>query len=215
MIRVLIADDEPLVRAGIVALLGLEDDLVVIAEAADGNQAVAAAVVSDPDVVVMDLRMPGLNGVEATRRICQDGSRAVKVLVLTTSDDAAEVHQSLIAGASGYLLKESAPDELAPAIRRVAAGDGWLDPGVTRTVITAAAASAPRPNPSGVVGRLTRREREVLALIAEGLSNTDIANRLVVGDGTVKTHISRILFKTGCRDRAQAVALAYRSGLLA
>ncbi len=214
MISIVVADDDPLVRGGIVGLLGLEDDLRVVGEASDGQQALDAAAALRPDVVVMDVRMPGMNGVAATAALCAvEGGPTV--LMLTTFDGDDDVHAALLAGASGYLLKRSAPASLALAVRHVAAGDAWLDPSVTARVIAAlAAVPTPSPDPSGTLRRLTNREREVLALVAQGLSNGEIAARLVVGVGTVKTHISRILFKTACRDRAQAVSLAYRGGLL-
>jgi DNA-binding NarL/FixJ family response regulator len=219
-ISVLVADDEALIRAGIVMMLNVEPDLVVVAEAADGAEAVELARRHRPDVVLMDVRMPVLDGVEATRLLCAEGespeaAALVKVLVLTTFEDDAAVYGALVAGASGYLLKHAAPQDLVAAIRQVAAGNAWVDPAVAATVIRALAA-VPRTGQSRSVlcDRLTAREREVLVLMAHGLSNTEIAERLVVGAGTVKTHISRVLMKTASRDRAQAIALAYQSGLV-
>lgn len=219
-LTVLVADDQAIVRGGIVMLLDAEDDLEVVAEAADGAEAVALAGLHHPDVVVMDVRMPVLDGVAATRALCADaahdaGRAPLRVLVLTTFDDDEAVHGALLAGASGYLLKQAAPRDLVAAVRAVGNGDAWLDPAVAGRVIRALASV---PQIAGgvpdVVARLTPREREVLVLMAEGLSNAEIATRLVLGEGTVKTHVSRVLMKTATRDRAQAIALAYRCGLV-
>ena len=217
---VLVADDQALVRGGIVMLLQAEPGLEVVAEAADGEEAVTLARVHRPDVVVMDVRMPVLDGVAATRQLCADplreaGSPLVKVLVLTTFDDDESVYGALLAGATGFLLKQAAPRDLGAAVRAVAAGDAWIDPPVAGRVIRALA-SVPRvaDRVPALVARLTAREREVVVLMAEGLSNAEIAARLVVGEGTVKTHVSRTLMKTATRDRAQAIALAYRCGLV-
>jgi DNA-binding NarL/FixJ family response regulator len=219
-ITVLVADDQALVRAGVVMLLQAQPDLVVVAEAADGQQAVALARQHAPDVVVMDVRMPVLDGVAATRALCADRppeepGPLVKVLVLTTFDDDEAVYGALLAGATGYLLKHAAPRDLVAAVRSIAAGDAWLDPAVAGRVISALA-GVPRvaDRVPELVARLTPRERQVLVLMAEGLSNAEIAERLVVGEGTVKTHVSRTLMKTATRDRAQAMALAYRCGLV-
>ncbi len=213
MIRVAIVEDDPLIRAGVAAVLGAQPDLEVAGQAADGDAAVALVEDCRPDVLVMDIRMPRLDGIEATRAVCS-GEVAPPVLMLTTFDGDPDVLEALRAGASGYVLKRN-PDDLAPAIRRVAAGDVWLDPAVAGHVLSALAALPTPGTPSVVVAGLTTpREREVLALLAEGLSNAEIARRLFVGVGTVKTHMSRILFKTGCRDRAQATALAFTSGLV-
>jgi DNA-binding NarL/FixJ family response regulator len=218
--KVLIADDQALIRAGLRMLLDAQPDLEVVAEAADGAEAVRLAELRRVDVVLMDIRMPGTDGVAATRALCadrtsQDRGPGPKVLILTTFDDDDAVYGALLAGASGYLLKHAVPHDLLAAVRRVAAGDAWLDPAVAGRVI-AALAHRPRPGEPvpGILSRLTPREREVLVLIAEGLSNTEIADRLVVGEGTVKTHVSRVLMKTASRDRSQAVVLAYRSGLV-
>ena len=219
-IKVLIADDQALIRAGLTMLLDAQPDLEVVAEAADGAEAVRLAELRRVDVVLMDVRMPGTDGVAATRALCadrrsDDPAPGPKVLILTTFDDDDAVYGALSAGASGYLLKHAVPHDLLAAIRRVAAGDAWLDPAVAGSVI-AALARGPRPGEPvpDILSRLTPREREVLVLIAEGLSNAEIADRLVVGEGTVKTHVSRVLMKTASRDRSQAVALAYRSGLV-
>ncbi len=212
MITVAIVEDDPLIRAGIAALVGTQPDLDVVGQASDGDEAVALVSTTRPDVLLMDVRMHRLGGIEATRAVCA-GDPAPPVLMLTTFDGDPEVLQALRAGASGYVLKRN-PDDIPAAIRRVHDGDVWLDPAVAGHVL-AALAALPRPGvPSSLVGLLTTREREVLALLAEGLSNAEMASRLFVGTGTIKTHMSRILFKTGCRDRAQATALAFTSGLV-
>ncbi len=212
MITVAIVEDDPLIRAGIAALVGAQPDLSVAGQAADGDEAVALVTATAPDVLLMDVRMPRLGGIDATRAVCA-GDPAPPVLILTTFDGDPDVLQALRAGASGYLLKRN-PDDLPAAIRRVHEGEVWLDPAVAGHVL-AALAALPQPGvPSSRVEVLTAREREVLALLAEGLSNAELAQRLFVGEGTIKTHMSRILFKTGCRDRAQATALAFTSGLV-
>lgn len=211
-IRVALVEDDPLIRAGIAAVLTARPDLDVVGEASDGDEAAALVEACRPDVLVLDIRMARLDGVAATRQVCA-GAAAPPVLILTTFDGDPQVLQALQAGASGYVLKRNV-DDLAPAIRRVADGEVWLDPAVTGRVL-AAVVALPRPgSPDALVATLTPREREVLALLAEGLSNAELAERLFVGVGTVKTHLSRILFKTGCRDRAQATALAFTSGLV-
>ncbi|MFT4217514.1 MAG: response regulator transcription factor [Micropruina sp.] len=212
MIRVAIVEDDPLIRAGVAAVLNAQPDLEVVGQAADGDEAVALVFDCRPDVLVMDIRMPRLDGVEATRAVCA-ADDAPPVLVLTTFDGDPDVVRALRAGAAGYVLKRH-PDDLAPSIRRVADGEVWLDPAVAGQVLAALTALPTLGAPSTVVAGLTAREREVLALLAEGLSNAELARRLFVGEGTIKTHISRILFKTGCRDRAQATALAFTSGLV-
>lgn len=212
MIRVAIVEDDPLIRAGVAAVLGSEADLSVVGQGSDGDEAGALVEACRPDVLMMDIRMPRLDGIEATRAVCATDA-APPVLLLTTFDGDPDVVAALRAGAAGYVLKRH-PDDLAPAIRRVADGEVWLDPAVAGQVLAALASLPVSGSPSVVVAGLTAREREVLALLAEGLSNTELAERLFVGVGTIKTHISRILFKTGCRDRAQATALAFTSGLV-
>lgn len=215
---VLVADDQAVVRGGITMLLRAEPDLEVVAEAADGRQAIELTRALAPDVVLMDVRMPVLDGVAATRALCADrpgDASVVKVLMLTTFADDEAVYGALVAGATGYLLKQAAPRDLIAAVRAIAAGDAWIDPAVAGRVIRALA-DVPRvaDRVPELVSRLTAREREVLVLMAEGLSNAEIAARLVLGEGTVKTHVSRVLMKTATRDRAQAIALVYRCGLL-
>jgi DNA-binding NarL/FixJ family response regulator len=219
-IRVLLADDQPLVRAGIAMLLAAEPDIDVVGETGDGSQAVERARLLQPDVVLMDVRMPGVDGVEATRQIAADGfsenrDRPVKVLILTTYHVDDTVYAALRAGASGFLLKDAAPKELVSAVQAIAAGEAWLAPAVARGLLTEFAA---RPDPSvptpEEMQRLTSREREVLVLVAHGLSNGEIAARLVVGEATIKTHLGRVLIKLGVRDRAQAIVAAYQSGLV-
>jgi DNA-binding NarL/FixJ family response regulator len=217
VIRVLLADDQALVRAGFRVLIESEPDLEVVGEAADGGRAYELAVVTRPDVVLMDVRMPDVDGIAATARIVADQRTAgVRVLVLTTFDLDEYVFRALRAGASGFLLKDTQPMELLAAIRVVAAGEALLSPRVTRTVI---AEFAHRPEPGAQVDEaalafLTDREREVLELIGRGLSNAEIAETLVIGAATTKTHISRILAKLHARDRAQLVVTAYETGLV-
>ena len=221
MIDILIADDDVLVRGGITMLLAGESDVRLVGQAGSGEEAVRLAYELRPTLVLMDLRMPGLDGVEATRRIVDEptltGDEVVRVLVLTTFSDDESLHSALRAGASGFLIKDAAPRFLVEAIRSVAAGASWLDAAVAGQVIRALAA-APHPSSpnvdEGAVGRLTAREREVLQLMAAGRSNAEIRDLLVLSEATVRTHVSRILMKTGSRDRTQAVVLAYRSGLV-
>lgn len=218
-IRVLVADDEALVRGGIVMLLGSQPDLEVVGEAVNGDDAVAQVRSLRPDVVLMDLRMPGVDGVEATRLLTEDpvdqrADSVVKVLILTTFNDDESVYGALGAGAHGFLVKDQAPRHLVEAVRVVASGDSWIDSTVAAKVLRALG-DVPRPgHPSAAVARLTPREREILVLMASGLNNAQITERLVLSEATVRTHVSRILMKTGSRDRTQAVVLAYQSGLV-
>ncbi len=216
MIRLVIADDQELIRAGFRILLENESDIEVAGEAADGEQAIEQAKALTPDLVLMDIRMPTVDGLEATRRIAADPSLAdVRVLILTTFESDEYVFEALRAGASGFLLKDTDPGQLVHAIRVVAAGEALLAPSVTRRLIADFAA---RPQPTRAVptdlGELTAREREVMALVAEGLSNDQIAQRLVVSPTTAKTHVSHAMLKLGCRDRAQLVVIAYQTGLV-
>jgi DNA-binding NarL/FixJ family response regulator len=216
VIRVLIADDQSAVRAGFAALLGGEDDMEVVGEAADGREAVDLARRLFPTVVLMDVRMPNLDGLEATRLICADTSlEQSRVLMLTTFDLDEYVYGALRAGASGFLLKDAGPEELLRAIRTVAAGDALLAPSITRRLI-AEFANRPESAPAAPVEltQLTERELEILRLVAGGLSNAEIARRLVISPLTAKTHVGRILAKLDCHDRAQLVALAYETGLV-
>jgi DNA-binding NarL/FixJ family response regulator len=215
-IRVLVADDQPLVRAGLKMLLSTVPDIEVVGEATDGEEAVRLARELTADVILMDIRMHGIDGLEATRRISADEDLVgVKVVILTTFDIDDYVFEALEAGASGFLLKDAEPDELVRAVRAAAAGDALLSPSVTRRLI-ADYARRPRPRrlASGGLDVLTEREREVMALVARGLSNDEIAARLVVSPLTAKTHVSRILAKFGARDRGQLVMLAYELGLV-
>jgi DNA-binding NarL/FixJ family response regulator len=213
-IRVVIADDQGMVRSGFSVLLNAQPDIEVIAEAVNGEEAIARAAELHPDVILMDVRMPVLDGLQATRVItAMDG--APKVLVLTTFDLDDYVYEALRSGASGFLLKDASANELAEAVRLVAAGDALLSPGVTRRLIAEfARMGAPRSPGRQQLDGLTERESEVLALVARGMSNAEIAGYLVVAEQTVKTHVSRILMKLGLRDRTQAVVLAYETGLV-
>jgi DNA-binding NarL/FixJ family response regulator len=217
MISVLIAEDQSMVRAGFRALIDAEPDLTVAGEAADGREAVELALATHPDVVLMDIRMPEMDGLEAARRIAAEpGMGETRILVLTTFELDEYVFGALRAGASGFLLKGGEPAELLAAIRIVAAGDALLAPSVTRRLIEAYAEGPPveRPEVAGL-DDLTARELEVLGLVAEGLTNAEIAERLVLSPLTAKTHVSRILMKLGARDRVQLVVLAHQAGLTA
>jgi len=215
MIRVVVADDQAAVRAGFAALIAAEDEMEVVGEAGDGRAAVDLARRLLPHVVVMDIRMPRLDGLEATKLICDDPTLVdTRVLVLTTFDLDEYVYTALRAGASGFLLKDAGPAELLRAIRVVAAGDALLAPGVTRRLITEFAARPDSRTVPAEARYLTERENEVLRLVAAGLSNNEIADRLVISALTAKTHVSRILRKLHCRDRAQLVTLAYETGLV-
>ncbi len=215
MIRVVLADDQALVRAGFRALLDAQRDIEVAGEAADGGEAVRMAADLRPDVVLMDIRMPGTDGLTATRQIVSDSRLAdVHVVILTTFDLDEYVFEALRIGASGFLVKDTEPAELVAGVRAVARGDALLSPGVTRRLIAEFAAHAHAPRPLPELGMLTEREREVMALVAEGLSNDEIAQRLVVSPATAKTHVSRAMVKLRARDRAQLVVFAYESGLV-
>ncbi|MFI7234656.1 response regulator [Streptomyces cyaneofuscatus] len=215
-IRAVIADDQMMVRQGFTVLLNAEPDIEVVGQAVNGLDAVAKAGELAPDVVLMDIRMPELGGIEATRRITVREGSTVKVLVLTTFDLDEYVYEALRAGASGFLLKDASADELAHAVRVVAAGDALLSPNITKRLITefSRTAGAPRAPLKERIGDLTERETEVLSLIAAGLSNAEIAGRLILAEQTVKTHVGRILVKLGVRDRTQAAVFAYESGLV-
>jgi DNA-binding NarL/FixJ family response regulator len=215
MIRVLLADDQALVRGGFRALLDAEDDISVVGEAANGEDAVRLARTLVPDVVLMDIRMPGVDGLEATRHIAADERlAAVHVVILTTFELDEYVFEALRHGASGFLVKDTEPVELIAAVRAVARGDALLSPSVTRRLIGEFASRSKTPPPSNALDQLTDREREVVTLIGEGLTNDQIAERLFVSTATVKTHANRAMAKIGARDRAQVVVAAYESGLV-
>lgn len=215
MIRVLIADDQELVRAGFHALVDSQRDLEVVGEAADGRQAVELAAKLRPDVVLMDIRMPVLDGLAATREIAADDRLAdVRIVILTTFELDEYVFEAVRAGAAGFLVKDTKPAELIEAVRVVAGGEALLSPSVTRRLVAEFAIRAKEPPRSEALAELTEREREVMALAASGLSNEEIAQRLVVSSATAKTHVSRAMVKLGARDRAQLVVLAYETGLV-
>ncbi|MEV5911043.1 DNA-binding response regulator [Streptomyces sp. WAC 01325] len=215
MIRVLLADDQSLVRAGFRALLDAQPDIEVAGEAADGEEALRKVRELRPEVVLMDIRMPLLDGLAATRRITDDDAlTGVKVVMLTTFELDEYVFEAIRSGASGFLVKDTEPDELLRAVRAVVEGDALLSPGVTRRLIAEFAARSKEPAAAGTLTELTEREREVMALVGIGLSNEEIARRLVVSPLTAKTHVSRTMVKLGARDRAQLVVLAYESGLV-
>jgi RNA polymerase sigma factor (sigma-70 family) len=214
-ISVLIADDQALVRAGFRAIIELQPDVNVVGEAIDGRDAVDLARRRRPDVVLMDIKMPDLDGLEATRRILADADGAPAVLILTTFDLDEYVYEALRAGASGFLLKDAAPEQLIAAIHTLAAGEALIAPAITKRLIEQFARAAPRARPSdAALEDLTPRELEVLILVARGLSNREIASHLVLSEATVKTHVKRVLAKLGVRDRVHAVVLAYESALV-
>jgi DNA-binding NarL/FixJ family response regulator len=214
-IRLVVVDDQEIVRAGFAALLDTQDDFDVVGTAADGEEAVSVCRDSYPDVVLMDVRMPAMDGIEATRQLTDDGEPLPRVIMLTTFDLDEYVYDALGAGASGFLLKDVKAEALFDAVRVVSAGDALLAPAVTRRLVSEFARLRPTlpPRPEAIA-ELTPRETEVLRLVAEGLSNGEIATRLVVSEETVKTHVSRVLTKLNLRDRTQAVVVAYESGLV-
>jgi DNA-binding NarL/FixJ family response regulator len=214
-VRIVIADDHDVVRSGFASLLDTQQEFTVIGTAPDGVQAVRISRELQPDVVLMDIRMPRMDGVEATRRLTSRGSSAPRVLVLTTFDLDEYVYEALRAGASGFLLKDVTAERLFEAVRVIAAGDALIAPAITRRLISQFAQQSAAPRPATPrLEELTPRETQVLRLIAEGLSNSEIAGRLVVTEETVKTHVSRVLNKLGLRDRTQAVIVAYETGLV-
>ncbi|MFE4670484.1 response regulator [Streptomyces sp. NPDC056716] len=215
MIKVLLADDQRLVRAGFRSILEDEEDFDVVGEAADGAEAVARCRELAPDVVLMDIRMPGTDGLEAARQIAADPRLdAVKVVILTTFDLDDYVYGALRAGATGFLVKDTEPEELIQAVRVAARGDALISPGITRRLIAEFAGRVKVPDPSPRLNALTDREREVMRLVAQGLTNDEIATRLVLSPATAKTHVSRIMTKLDVRDRSQLVVLAYESGMI-
>jgi DNA-binding NarL/FixJ family response regulator len=215
VIEVLLADDQALVRAGFRALLDAEDDIEIVGEATDGRAAVELTRSLRPDVVLMDIRMPGTDGLAATREIVEDASLAdVRIVILTTFELDDYVFEALRAGASGFLVKDTEPVDLIAGVRLVAGGEALLSPSITRRVIEEFAVRAKEPPPSPQLDELTQREREVMALVGTGLSNEEIAGRLVVSPATAKTHVSRAMVKLGARDRAQLVVFAYEYGLV-
>jgi DNA-binding NarL/FixJ family response regulator len=214
VIRVLIADDQELVRTGFRVVLEAEDDIEIVAEAENGSRAIELAALWTPDVVLMDVRMPVLDGIAATRRIRDaGGDGGPRVLVLTTFDLDEHVYDALRAGASGFLLKDVRASQLAEAVRTIAAGDALIAPSITKRLVAEFAARPTSPERPGQLDELTPRESEVLELVARGLSNAEIAAELIVSETTVKTHVARLLMKLGLRDRVQAVVLAYESGV--
>ncbi|MEU9337698.1 response regulator transcription factor [Streptomyces sp. NPDC048290] len=215
MIKVLLADDQRLVRAGFRSILEDEEDFDVVGEAADGAEAVARCRELAPDVVLMDIRMPGTDGLEAARQIGADPRlSAVKVVILTTFDLDDHVYGALRAGATGFLVKDTEPEELIQAVRVAARGDALISPGITRRLIAEFAGRVKVPDPSPRLNALTDREREVMRLVAQGLSNDEIAAHLVLSPATAKTHVSRVMTKLAVRDRSQLVVLAYESGMV-
>jgi DNA-binding NarL/FixJ family response regulator len=217
MIRVAIAEDQEMVRDGFAMILAAQEDIEVVGVAADGAEAIALARDTSPDVVLMDVRMPGIDGLEATRRLLRNAnSGSPRVLILTTFDLDEYIYEALKAGASGFLLKDAPRAQLLAGVRTVAAGDSLLAPSITRRLIEEFVRTRPRGHPlPAAVAHLSEREREVLRLVARGLSNAEVGHELVVSEATVKTHVAHVLQKLGLRDRVQAVVLAYESGLVA
>ncbi len=215
-VRIIVADDHHVVRTGFAALLDTQPDFTVVGTACDGTEAVRICRELSPDVVLMDVRMPVMDGIEATRQLAEPGPGGPRILILTTFDLDAYVYDALCAGASGFLLKDVTAERLFEAVRVVAAGEALLAPAVTRRLISEFTRLRPKPEalPSGALATLTPRETQVLRLVAEGLSNPEIAARLVVTEETVKTHVSHVLTKLGLRDRTQAVVTAYETGLV-
>lgn len=215
-LRVLIVDDQSLVRAGFAMILGVEPDIEVVGEAGNGVEAIAAARKLKPDVILMDIRMPEMDGITATAQLCDDDApdECPRVIILTTFDLDDYVYEALRAGASGFLLKDTPPDDLAEAIRIVAKGDALLSPSITRKLLAEFSRTPTPPVPHKYLEDLTERETEVLEQLARGLSNAEIADALFVSETTVKTHVSHLLTKLGLRDRVQAVVVAYESGLV-
>jgi DNA-binding NarL/FixJ family response regulator len=219
-IRVIVVDDQPLARAGIKMLVQTEEDIEIIAEASDGQEALIQARAERPDVLLMDVRMPGTDGVEATRAVISEGltrqdGQPIGIIILTTYDVDEAVYAALRAGASGFVIKDAAPAEIVAAIRAVAAGEAWLDPTITRRIIDEfATRSEPYTVASSQMDLLTPREREVLILLAEGFTNDAISNKLHISETTIRTHLSKVMTKLGVVDKTQAVIAAYRSGLV-
>ena len=213
MIRVLVADDQPLVRDGLAAIIGADPELELVGDAATGREAVARSRELHPDVVLMDIRMPEMDGIEATRAILRAPGTRARILVLTTYDVDDYVYEALRSGASGFLLKDAPRHQLLSAIRTVADGDTLLAPAITRRLVERHLRE-PEPSASEALGQLTARETEVFVLVGRGLSNAEIAERLTLGESTVKTHVGRVFDKLGLRDRAQAVVVAYETGLV-
>jgi DNA-binding NarL/FixJ family response regulator len=214
-IRVVLADDQALVRAGFRSLLDAQDDIEVVGEASSGDEAVGLASELSPDVVLMDIRMPGMDGLAATRAIAEDERLAdVRIVVLTTFGLDEYVFEAIRSGASGFLVKDTEPDELVQAVRVAAGGDALLSPSITKQLLVEFASRAKEPIQTAGLEELTDREREIVALVGEGLSNQEIAERLFVSPATAKTHVSRAMGKLGARDRAQLVVIAYESGLV-
>ncbi len=215
MIRVLLADDQALVRAGFKALLDARDDIEVVGEAANGTEAVSMCKTLTPDVVLMDIRMPELDGLEATRQIADDARlSSVRIIILTTFELDEYLFDALRHGASGFLVKDTEPADLVTAVRVVAAGDSLISPNMTRRLVAEYAARAKEPRPPDELAALTQREREVMCLVAGALTNDEIAERLYISPATARTHVSRAMNKLGARDRAQLVVLAYETGLV-